>query len=91
MIKHNLYFEGNVQSLGFAENDTINQTLGLVSPGEYDFGVASKKETMQILFGTLTINGTIYSSKEAPCVIPQGSTIHISATSPAGYRCVYGD
>lgn len=88
MIKHNNYFDGHVQSLGFnAEGQ--DKTLGVVLPGDYHFGTATRKETMQVITGVLTINGQAYFPNEAPCVIAEGGDIQISTTSISSYLCLY--
>lgn len=88
MIKHNVYFEGNVQSLGFTE-DGYDRTVGVVVPGDYDFGVASRKETMKVITGALVINGIAYFPDDAVCVIHAGEKISISATTNSSYLCSY--
>ena len=88
MIQHNNYFEGNVQSLGFKEAGH-DKTVGVVLPGDYNFGTATRQETMQVVSGVLTINGKAYFSSEEPCVIEVGGAILISATVVSSYLCSY--
>ena len=88
MIKHNNYFEGHVQSLGF-KSDSQDKTVGVVLPGDYDFGIASREETMQVVSGVLTINGHAYFPSEPPCIIPEGQGISISTTTVSAYLCSY--
>jgi len=51
MIKHNAYFDSNVQSLGFSRND-LPASVGVIAPGEYHFGTA-KAERMTVVSGSL--------------------------------------
>ncbi len=88
MIKHNNYFEGHVQSLGFKEEGK-DKTVGVALPGDYFFGTASRQETMQVITGVLNINGRSYFPNEEPCIIPKGNDIHILTTSISSYLCSY--
>ena len=40
MLKHNTYFEGAVQSLGFERNG-LRASVGVIVPGEYHFGTGA--------------------------------------------------
>ncbi|QSA20909.1 DUF1255 family protein, partial [Vibrio furnissii] len=53
MIKENSYFEGNVKSLGFQQNNN-DITVGVMAPGEYTFGTGAA-ERMTVVKGALTI------------------------------------
>ncbi|MDE1239656.1 pyrimidine/purine nucleoside phosphorylase [Vibrio aestuarianus] len=53
MIKENSYFEGNVKSLGFTQQDG-DSSVGVMAPGEYTFGTAAP-ERMTVVKGTLVI------------------------------------
>jgi hypothetical protein len=88
MIRNNNYFEGNVQSLGFSD-DGQDRTVGVVVPGDYDFGVATRQEIMKVPSGVLTINGKAYFSSDDPCIIDVGEKILISTTSISSYLCTY--
>ncbi|ANS87197.1 pyrimidine/purine nucleoside phosphorylase [Vibrio scophthalmi] len=52
-MKHNVYFEGNVQSLAFTQLSD-ESSVGVMAPGEYTFGTASP-EKMTVIKGALTI------------------------------------
>ena len=52
--KANVYFEGKVSSRTILFADGSKKTLGLMLPGEYEFGTASK-ELMEILSGDLDV------------------------------------
>ena len=52
--KANVYFEGKVTSRTVLFADGEKKTLGIMMPGEYEFGTA-EKEIMEILAGDLTV------------------------------------
>ena len=52
--KANSYFDGKVTSRTVLFPDGAKKTLGIMMPGEYEFGTA-EKEIMEILAGKLTI------------------------------------
>jgi uncharacterized protein YaiE (UPF0345 family) len=51
MLKHNTYFEGKVQSVGFERNG-FKATVGVIAPGEYHFNTAAA-ERMTVTSGQL--------------------------------------
>ncbi|MGP4843904.1 pyrimidine/purine nucleoside phosphorylase [Marinobacter sp. 1Y8] len=53
MLKVNEYFEGNAKSISF-QTATLPATVGVISPGEYEFGT-TQKETMTVVSGALTV------------------------------------
>jgi uncharacterized protein YaiE (UPF0345 family) len=50
----NIYFEGKVTSRTVLLSDGSKKTLGVMLPGEYEFGTADK-EIMEILSGDLDV------------------------------------
>lgn len=50
----NIYFDGKVTSRTVLFPDGEKKTLGIMLPGEYEFGTADK-EIMEILAGTLDV------------------------------------
>jgi uncharacterized protein YaiE (UPF0345 family) len=52
--KANVYFEGKVTSRTVLFPDGSKKTLGIMLPGDYEFGTASK-EVMEILAGDLDV------------------------------------
>lgn len=50
----NVYFDGKVTSRTVLFEDGEKKTLGIMMPGEYEFGT-DKKERMEILAGTLDV------------------------------------
>jgi purine/pyrimidine-nucleoside phosphorylase len=53
MFAVNQYFDGKVKSIAF-QSDTLPATVGVMAPGEYEFGT-SQYETMSVISGTLTV------------------------------------
>ena len=51
MLKHNTYFDGHVQSVGFERNG-LKATVGVIAQGEYHFGTAAA-ERMTVVSGQL--------------------------------------
>jgi uncharacterized protein YaiE (UPF0345 family) len=51
MLKHNTYFDGKVQSVGFERNGA-KATVGVIAPGEYHFNTAAA-ERMTVTSGQL--------------------------------------
>ena len=52
--KANVYFEGKVTSRTVLFNDGTKKTLGIMMPGEYEFGTGDK-ELMEILAGDMDV------------------------------------
>jgi len=50
----NIYFDGKVTSRTVLFTDGSKKTLGVMLPGDYEFGT-DKKEIMEIMGGTLEI------------------------------------
>jgi len=53
MLSVNEYFDGKVKSIAF-QGETLPATVGVISPGEYEFGT-SQKEVMTVVSGALTV------------------------------------
>ncbi len=87
-MKHNSYFDDKVQSLGFTY-DGVDCTVGVIEPGEYDFGIAGRPEAITPLVGELVINGKNYTTTMTR-FIHEGDTIKIKTDVPAAYLCRYG-
>jgi uncharacterized protein YaiE (UPF0345 family) len=54
MLKHNTYFDGKVQSVGFERNGR-RATVGVIAPGQYHFGTEAP-ERMTVTSGELRAN-----------------------------------
>lgn len=90
MLKHNTYFEGNVQSVGFERNGR-RMSVGVIDPGEFHFGTDAA-ERMTVVSGELDVR--IGSNWQA---YPAGTQFEVAAKSgfdvrahaPAAYLCEY--
>ncbi|MGC3980797.1 MAG: pyrimidine/purine nucleoside phosphorylase [Steroidobacteraceae bacterium] len=92
MLKHNSYFEGAVQSVGFERNGQ-RATVGVIAPGEYHFGTGAA-ERMTVTSGLLRakLAGGEWQN------YPAGTYFEIAANSgfdvqavggPAAYLCEF--
>ena len=54
MITVNEYFEGKVKSLTLKNSQGLKETVGVMVPGEYEFGT-SVKEIMTVVSGELLV------------------------------------
>lgn len=52
--KANVYFDGNVTSRSFIDENGESKSLGIMMPGEYNFGTAAP-ELMEILDGEVEV------------------------------------
>jgi purine/pyrimidine-nucleoside phosphorylase len=91
-LKHNTYFEGQVQSVGFERNGR-RATVGVIAPGEYHFGTDAP-ERMTVISGELTVrrdgatssvtypSGTVFE-------VPAKSGFDVRATEASAYLCEF--
>ena len=86
-IDHHPYFDGAVQSLE-AVVDGHRMTVGIISPGDYDFGEAKEVESIMVVKGLLVINGETATVGQR-VKIGVGQPIKIRASAAAAYSCVY--
>jgi uncharacterized protein YaiE (UPF0345 family) len=92
MLKHNTYFEGRVQSVGFERNGR-RLTAGVIDVGEFHFGTDAA-ERMTVASGELTVRR---DGSEAWVVYPVGTSFEVPAKSgfdvraaaPAAYICEF--
>lgn len=92
MLKHNSYFEGMVQSIGFERRGRA-QSVGVVEAGEHRFSTAAA-ERMTVVSGEFEVR---FSRQEAWQVYSAGTYFEIDANSafeirvatPAAYLCEY--
>jgi uncharacterized protein YaiE (UPF0345 family) len=90
MLKHNTYFEGKVQSVGF-ERLGRKITVGVIAPGEFHFGTDAP-ERMTIVSGELDakIDGTWTRYPAGTAFEVAGkSGFDVRAKEPCGYVCEY--
>jgi len=52
--KANIYFDGNVTSRTFIDSDGSKKSLGIMMPGEYNFGT-NEPELMEIIDGEVEV------------------------------------
>ncbi|TVR44726.1 MAG: pyrimidine/purine nucleoside phosphorylase [Planctomycetota bacterium] len=92
MLNPSSYFEGQVQSVGFARHGR-RQTVGVIAPGSYHFGIEAA-ERMTVVSGALRI--CLDGSAEWQ-LYAQGSSFEVAAHSGfsveamecAAYWCEY--
>jgi purine/pyrimidine-nucleoside phosphorylase len=92
MLKHNTYFEGLVQSVGF-ERHGRRQSAGVIDTGEFHFGTDAP-ERMTVVSGELEAKlpgrsdwqrfpaGTAFE-------IPGKSGFDVRAAAPSAYLCEF--
>ena len=92
MLKHNSYFEGNVQSIGF-ERHGRRMTSGVIAPGEYHFGTEAP-ERMSVTSGELfarfapNAEWRAYAAGTAFEVAGK-SGFDVRAAEPSAYLCEF--
>ena len=93
-ITHTAY-ENGVQSLRFRNADGSESSIGVIPPGTYDFGIATRAEHVRGMKGTLELGD---DSKETALPIPGGFTFpkgtritFVVTEAPAAYLCDYED
>src|SRR5262249_30538218 len=91
-LKHNTYFDGNVQSVGFERNGR-RATVGGIAPGSYHFGPEAPAR-MTVVSGGL---GVRPEGAAAWSLSPAGTAFEIAgrsgfdvrAETPAAYLCEF--
>jgi purine/pyrimidine-nucleoside phosphorylase len=90
-MKHNIYFDGQVQSLGLTTVDG-NATVGVISQGKFTFSTSSV-ERMIITSGTLKVKLPDQDwkpmEKNAEWIVPANSSFDVEADSDVSYICYY--
>jgi uncharacterized protein YaiE (UPF0345 family) len=76
MLKHNTYFDGNVQSIGFERNGR-RATAGVIAAGEYHFGTDAP-ERMHVISGELEAK---LQGESAWRAYPAGTTFEVPGKS----------
>ncbi len=92
MLKHNVYFDGQVQSIGF-ERLGQRQTIGVIGTGEFHFGTDAP-ERVTVVSGELHVRQPGEATWQA---YPAGTTFEVvgksgfdvKAAGPAAYLCEY--
>ncbi len=91
--KANIYFDGKVTSRTVLFGDGSKKTLGIMLPGDYEFGTADR-ELMEILAGSLEV---LLPGEEQWVSVKGGQTFQVPAnsrfklkvTEVADYCCSY--
>jgi uncharacterized protein YaiE (UPF0345 family) len=90
MLKHNTYFDGNVQSVGF-ERLGRRMTVGVIVPGEFHFGTDAP-ERMTVVSGQLEArleDAWVTYPAGTAFEIPGKSGFDVRAKEPAAYLCEF--
>lgn len=92
MLKVNEYFEGKVKSIGL-ENGQGKSTVGVMEPGEYEFGT-STVEYMSVISGILTV--LLPGSQEwrsfgrgETFIVPANEKFQLKVGEQTAYLCRY--
>jgi purine/pyrimidine-nucleoside phosphorylase len=75
--KANIYFEGRVTSRTIIFPDGSKKTLGIMFPGDYEFGTA-EMETMEIISGELDV---LLPGAENWMTVKEGGVFEVPARS----------
>jgi uncharacterized protein YaiE (UPF0345 family) len=91
MLKHNSYFEGQVQSVGY-ERLGRRMTVGVMAPGEYHFGTDAP-ERMTVVSGELGARFADGEWRSFPAgtsfEVPGKSGFDVRAAQPSAYLCEF--
>jgi uncharacterized protein YaiE (UPF0345 family) len=88
LIKHNTYPSGKVESLEFRDAAGNRHSIGVMLPGDHDFGIAEYQEEITVTFGELIVNGHSFIEGETVTLVP-GDKIRILVKNATTYRCDY--
>ncbi|MBN2165677.1 MAG: pyrimidine/purine nucleoside phosphorylase [Marinilabiliaceae bacterium] len=91
MIKVNEYFDGNVKSLSTSNNDG-NATVGVIAPGNYEFGTATV-EIMTVIWGEFKAllpnsDWKLYKKGES-FRVEKGESFKVEVADTMSYLCQY--
>lgn len=89
----NVYFDGKVTSRTVLFADGTKKTLGIMLPGEYEFGTDAK-EIMEILAGDLKVllpgqSEWLHIQGEGEFTVPANSRFKLEITQVTDYCCSY--
>ncbi len=92
MLKHNTYFDGGVQSIGFERNGR-RMTAGVIARGEFHFDTDAA-ERMTVTSGELEVRisgSAVWLRYPAGCVfeIPRKTGFDVRAEGPSAYLCEF--
>lgn len=90
-MKHNVYFEGKVQSLGLNSEDGY-ATVGVITPGQYTF-FADSEEQVTIVSGQLRVKlpdkDWSVVRKGEQYFVTRNSSFTVEAENDVAYICYY--
>lgn len=91
--KANVYFDGKVTSRTIMFEDGERKTLGIMLPGDYEFGTGDK-ELMEILGGSMEVklpdSDKFVTYKEGESfTVPANSKFNLIIKEVADYCCSY--
>lgn len=92
MIQLNEYFDGKVKSLAL-ENTEGTSTIGVMAPGEYEFGTSSV-EHMKVVSGSLNVklpNETDWKTFNAndSFIVEKNQKFQLKVNEFSAYLCTY--
>jgi uncharacterized protein YaiE (UPF0345 family) len=91
-LNHNVYFDGQVQSVGFERNGR-RATVGVIAPGTFHFGTEAP-ERMTVVSGELSVKrdgGDAWVQYPAGTAfeVPGRSGFDVRALEPTAYLCEF--
>ncbi|MFC5531637.1 pyrimidine/purine nucleoside phosphorylase [Cohnella yongneupensis] len=91
----NVYFEGKVTSRAVIFEDGTKVTLGIMLPGEYEFGT-SQKEIMDIQSGELSVllpgkSDWLEITEPQAFEVPANASFKLKVRTVTDYICSYLD
>ncbi|KIL35895.1 hypothetical protein SD71_10950 [Cohnella kolymensis] len=91
----NVYFDGKVTSRTVLFPDGTRKTLGIMLPGDYEFGT-DKREVMEILAGELTVllpgqDQWLQISGTGEFEVPANAKFKLQVKAATDYCCSYLD
>ncbi|MWC30088.1 pyrimidine/purine nucleoside phosphorylase [Paenibacillus sp. MMS18-CY102] len=91
--KANVYFDGKVTSRAVVFEDGTTKTLGIMLPGDYEFGTDTK-EIMEIQAGDLKVllpgeTEWVHIQGEGEFVVPANAKFKLQVTAVTDYICSY--
>lgn len=92
MFRINQYFDGQVASIAF-QSDTLPATVGVMAPGEYEFGTR-EREIMRVISGALTVqlpgrNDWQTFSAGDEFVVEADARFQLKVAVDTAYLCLY--
>jgi purine/pyrimidine-nucleoside phosphorylase len=92
MLKVNEYFKGAVKSIA-VQNAAGNSTVGVISPGEFEFSTSSR-EVMTVITGKLGVklpgaSDWHYFNPGSSFTVESGLKFKVRADVDTAYLCLY--